>query len=215
LLVVLTRLSRLNADHSAVGVGRQSAFRLIQQDEFVAKRVANARAPADGDVKRTLDALAACTQEERESLVDVGNHNVCLGPDLQMNDQFRVGLRKSEASRFIASPQQAMTELVPIKGNCRVKIGDAEQVIVEFSKQGPLRAHVDESRTELGTAWLSETTARTGANSPTCLAVLPSRRRLLNVDSSDDPVHQHPHVVAIAAAHDGARSETVDDCIIE
>jgi hypothetical protein len=40
------------------------------------------------------------------------------------------------SGRFTASPQQAMTELVAIKGDPRVKIGNAEQVIVEFSKQG-------------------------------------------------------------------------------
>jgi hypothetical protein len=106
-----------------------------------------------------LDALAACAQEERESLVGVGNHNVCLGPDLQMNDQFRVGLRKSEASRFIASPQQAMAELVPIEGNRRVKIGNTEHVIVEFLKQRPFRAHVDASRTEF---------SRGSARAPPC-----------------------------------------------
>jgi hypothetical protein len=41
-----------------------------------------------------------------------------------------------------------MTELVSIEGDRRVKIGDAEQVIVEFSKQGPFRTHVNESPTE-------------------------------------------------------------------
>ena len=143
------RRSGLNADHSPIGVGRQSAFRLIQKDEFVAEWVANARAPADRDVERTLDTHAACAKEERESLVHVGNHNVCLGPDLQVNDQLRVGLRKSEASRFTVSPQQAMTELIAIKGDRGVKIGAAEQVIVEFSKQGSFRAHVDETPTEL------------------------------------------------------------------
>ena len=134
--MVVTRWSTIDADHSPIGVGRQSAFRLIQQDEFVAKRVANARATADRDVERSLYAHAACAQEERESLVDVGNHNVRLGSDLQVNDQVRVGLRKSEARRFTASPQQAMAELVPIKGDRRVKIGDAEQVIVELSNRG-------------------------------------------------------------------------------
>jgi hypothetical protein len=87
-----------------MGVGRQSAFRLIQQDEFVAKRVANPRAPADRDVERMLDALAACPKEERKSLVGIGDQNVSLWPDLEVNDQLRFGLRKSEASRFIASP---------------------------------------------------------------------------------------------------------------
>lgn len=125
-----------------MGVGGQSAFRLIQQHEFVAEWIANARTPADRDVERTLDTRAACAQEERQSLVHVGNQNVRLGPDSQVNDQLRVGLRKREASRFAASPQQAMTELVAIKGNRRVKIGDAEQMIVEFSKQGSFRAHV-------------------------------------------------------------------------
>jgi hypothetical protein len=81
---------------------------------------------------RWLDAHAACAQEECESLVDIGNHNVRFGPDPQVNDQLSFGFRKSEASRFTASPQQAMTELVAIKGNRRVKIGDAQQVIVEF-----------------------------------------------------------------------------------
>lgn len=141
--MVVTRWSTFDADHSPIGVGRQSAFRLIQQDEFVAKRVANARATADRDVERSLYAHAACAQEERESLVDVGNHNIRLGSDLQVNDQLRVGLRKSQASRFTASPQQAMPELVPIKGDRRVKIGDAEQVIVELSKQGRFSAHVE------------------------------------------------------------------------
>jgi hypothetical protein len=135
---------RLNPDHSSLGVGRQSAFRLVQQDKFVAKGIANARAPADHNVERTLNALAACAQETRESLVDIGDQNVRLGSDLQVNDQLGVGLWKGEASRFIASPQQAMTELVAIKGDRRVKIGDAKQMIVEFLKQGPFSAHVKE-----------------------------------------------------------------------
>jgi hypothetical protein len=74
---------RLNPDHSALDVCRQSAFRLVQQDEFVAKGIANARAPTDRNVERTLSGLAACAQETRESLVDIRNQNVCLGSDLQ------------------------------------------------------------------------------------------------------------------------------------
>jgi hypothetical protein len=79
-----------------------------------------------------------------ESLVDIDDQNVRLGSDLQVNDKLRVRLGKGEASRFIASPQQSMTELVAIKGDRRLKIGDAKQMIVEFSKQGPFSAHVKE-----------------------------------------------------------------------
>jgi hypothetical protein len=39
-----------------------------------------------------------------------------------------------------------MTELLSIKGDRRVKIGDAEQVIVKFTKQGPL-THFNDSST--------------------------------------------------------------------
>jgi predicted nucleic acid-binding protein len=133
-LAAVTRRPRLNADHSPIGIGRQSAFRLIQEDEFVAEGIANARASPDRNVERALDRLAARAQEARESLVGVGDHDVRLGADVQMNDQLRVGLRKREASRFAASPQQAMAELVAIEGNRRVQIGDAEQMIVDFSK---------------------------------------------------------------------------------
>jgi hypothetical protein len=41
-------------------------------------------------------------RKSAKALFGVGNHNVRLWPDLQVNDQLRVGLRKSEASRFIA-----------------------------------------------------------------------------------------------------------------
>jgi hypothetical protein len=144
-----TRRPRLHPDHSPLGIGRQSAFRLVQQDEFVAKRIANARTPTNRDVERTLNALAARAQEERESLVYVGDQNVRLGSDLQVNDKLRVRLGKGEASRFIASPQKAVTELVAIKGDRRVKIGDAKQMIVEFSKQGCFKAHFKETPMEL------------------------------------------------------------------
>jgi hypothetical protein len=137
---------RLNPDHSPLGVGRQSAFRLVQQDEFVAKWIANARTPADRNVERRLNALAACAKEACESLADIGDQNVRLGSDLQVNDKLCVGLRKGEASCFIASPKQAMTELVAIKEDRGVKIGDAEQMIVEFSKQRLFTAHVKEPR---------------------------------------------------------------------
>ena len=117
---------RLNPDHLPLGVGRQSAFRLVQQDEFVAKGIANARTPTDRNIERTLNALAAGAQEERESLVDIGDQNVRLGSDLQVDDKLRVRLGKGEASGFIASLQKPMTELVAIERDRRVKIGDAK-----------------------------------------------------------------------------------------
>ena len=143
------RWPRLNPDHSPLGVGRQSTFRLVQQDEFVAKGITNAGTPADRNIEWRLNALAACAQETRESLVDIGDQNVRLGSDLQVNDKLRVCLGKGEANCFIASPKQAMTELVAIKGDRRVKIGDAKQMIVEFSKQGCFKAHFKETPMDL------------------------------------------------------------------
>jgi hypothetical protein len=75
LLAAITRRSRLNADHSPIGVGRQSAFRLIQQDEFVAKRIANARAPADrfattGDDRACRDKRKSPRQDRRRAASD-------------------------------------------------------------------------------------------------------------------------------------------------
>src|SRR5271154_4453554 len=64
-------------------------------------------------------------------------HLILLRRDVQSSARVSRKMAPDERSgRFTASPQQAMTELVAIKGDPRVKIGNAEQVIVEFSKQG-------------------------------------------------------------------------------
>jgi hypothetical protein len=134
LAVICVRRSPLDTLHPPIGVGGQSALGLIQHDQFVAKGITNARATADCNIEWVLDGRPACVQKCRESFIDVANQNVRLGSNVEVYDEFRVRLGESEAGSFIASPQQTMTQFVPIKGNRRVKIGDPKQMIVELSK---------------------------------------------------------------------------------
>ena len=98
------RWRRLDACDSTFGVGRQLAFGLIQYDQRVAEGVAQSRTRADADVEWVLDRLAARTQEGRESRLDVVNHNVRLGSDVEVNYKLRVRFRKSKTCCFLASP---------------------------------------------------------------------------------------------------------------
>jgi hypothetical protein len=122
-------------------VGRQRAFGLVQQNQFVAKRVANARASADRDVERSLYRLAARAQEQRERLINIVNDNIGFWTDVQVHDEFRVRIRKGKTDRFVASPQHWMSEAIAIERYRRIKIGDAKQKVVELSKQGALGGH--------------------------------------------------------------------------
>jgi hypothetical protein len=107
---------------------------LVQQNQFVAKRVANARASANRDVERSLYRLAARAQEQRERLITIVNDNIGFWTDIQVHDELSVGVRKSKADRFVASPQDRMSEAIAIERYRRIKIGDAKQKVVELSK---------------------------------------------------------------------------------
>jgi hypothetical protein len=107
---------------------------LIAYDQLIAEGVANARAAANRNVEGRFDDLAAFSQDRPESLVDVIDENVRLGPDVQMYDQFRIRLWKFEADRLVRSPHQAMAEFVPIERNGRFKVGCSQQVTVDFSE---------------------------------------------------------------------------------
>jgi hypothetical protein len=132
---------RPDPDHPALFVGHEAAFGLVQQSEFVTKWVANARAAADRNVEWVLNCLAARVQESREGLVNIFNDNIGFGADLQVNDELCIGVRKAEPDRFVASPQDSMPEAVTVKGYRRIEIGDAEEKVVEPSKQGPTGDH--------------------------------------------------------------------------
>jgi hypothetical protein len=124
----------LNADHPALLVSRELALRLVQQSEFVAERVANARASANRDVERSLYRLAARAQEQRERLINIVNDNIGFRTDIQVHDELRVGVRKSKADRLVASPQDRMSEAIAIERYRRVKIRDAKQKVVQLSE---------------------------------------------------------------------------------
>ena len=124
-------------------VGRQLAFGLVQQNQFVAEGVANARASANRDVERMLYRLAARAQEERECLINILNENIGFGTDVQVHDELRLRVWKGKADRFVASPQHSMPEAITIEGYRRIQIGDAKQEVVELSKQGPVRTHAN------------------------------------------------------------------------
>jgi hypothetical protein len=133
-LAMTSLSSRLDTDHPAVGVGRQLAFGLIQDDQFVAERVAPTRTPFNRNVERVLDCLTACAHERHECGIDVANQNIRLGSFAKVYDKLCFGLSKGEADCFIASPQQSMAELVSIERDRCIKIGYAKQMIVELSK---------------------------------------------------------------------------------
>jgi hypothetical protein len=85
-----------NAGDPAIGVCHQISFGLIQYRQFVPERVANARTPAYRQVERRLDSLAARPQECRKRFVDVGDDNVRLGPNAEVDNQFRIRLWSSK-----------------------------------------------------------------------------------------------------------------------
>ena len=126
---------RRDADHMAIGVGHQLSLGLIQDDQFVAERIANACATANRQVEWSLKGVAARTYEGRESLVDVAHENIRLRSNVKVYDQFCIRLWKLEADRFISSPQETVAELIPIERNRRFEVGDAKQMTVDFSKQ--------------------------------------------------------------------------------
>jgi hypothetical protein len=131
----------LNAGHPAFRVGRQPALGLVQQGEFIAERVADARAAADRDVERRFDSLAAGAEEDRKRVLDIVNQNIGFRADTQVAHEFGVGVRKGEADRVFASPKHAMPKAVAIEGDRGVKVGDAKQEIVELSKQRAVGGH--------------------------------------------------------------------------
>jgi hypothetical protein len=92
----LVRRARLNSGHPPIGVGRQAALGLVEDDQLVAEGIADARAATDRNVERGLDRLAARAQESRESLVNIFNDNIRFWADIQVNDELRVGVRKGE-----------------------------------------------------------------------------------------------------------------------
>ena len=127
--------------HPPVGVGRQPAFRLVQQNHFVAEWVANARASANRDVERRLHGLTAGLQEGGESRVRILNDNIGFGANVEVNDELRVCFGERKADGFVGSPQDRMPETIAIEGNRCIKVGDAKQEVVELTKQRPADAH--------------------------------------------------------------------------
>jgi hypothetical protein len=124
----------LDASDTAVGVGDERAFRLIQDHQYVAKGIAHTRAPPDRNVERRLDCLASSAQEKVEGFVDIVNDYIGFGADIQVNYELGVRVRKSKPNRFRASPQDSVPEAIAIKPYRRIKIGDAKQEIVQLSK---------------------------------------------------------------------------------
>jgi len=88
---------------------------LIEDDEFIAERIPNARASASRNVERALHGLAARVQEERESCVNIFNQNIGFWADVQVNHELRVGVRKANPDRLLASPYDAMPETIAIE----------------------------------------------------------------------------------------------------
>ena len=103
------------AGHSPVSVGDEAAFGLVEDDQYVAERIADAGAAANGNVEGALDSLAAGVEEQLEGVVDIFNQNIGFGADVQVNYELGVGVRKGEADRSLASPHHVMPKPVAIK----------------------------------------------------------------------------------------------------
>jgi hypothetical protein len=114
---------------------------LIQYDNHVAKRIANAGAAAYRDIEGSLDGVPARPQELGISLFDISNQDVCFRADPQMHDELCIRLGKREARRLAALPQEAVAQFVTVEGDRRINIGDAKQMIVDLSKQGLIGGH--------------------------------------------------------------------------
>jgi DNA-binding MarR family transcriptional regulator len=135
------RRPRLNADHPTLTIGRQTTFGLVQQNQLVAERVANARTSADRDVEGRLHSLAARAHEKRERFIDILNYNIGFRADVEVHNELRVRVRESKADRFVTPPQHAMAEAIVIEGDGRVQIAGAKQKAIQLSKQWALGAH--------------------------------------------------------------------------
>jgi hypothetical protein len=97
------------ASYSTVGIGHQLSFRLIQDDQFVAKGVAYSRTTANRYVEWGQNRLAPGLQKGCESLVDVCDQYVRLRSDMKVYYQLGVRLRKTETRSLTAAPQQSVT----------------------------------------------------------------------------------------------------------
>ena len=75
----------LHAGDPPIGVCDQLSFRLVQYDEHVAKRIANAGTTAYRDIEERLDGFPARPQELGVSLFDVSNQDVCFRADTEMH----------------------------------------------------------------------------------------------------------------------------------
>ena len=138
LQLALVGRRRPDAGHPTVSIGDEAAFGLVEDDQYVPEGIADAGAAANRNLERGLDSLAAGVQEQLECVVDIFNQNIGFGTDVQVNYELGVGVRKGEADRFRASPQQTMPKPVAIEGDGCVEIGDAKQKVVELSEQWPV-----------------------------------------------------------------------------
>jgi hypothetical protein len=76
------RPNPLDADDATFVVGRQRAFGLVQQNQFVAEGIADTRASPYRDVERILHSLAARAYEGAKRLVNIFNQNISFGTDV-------------------------------------------------------------------------------------------------------------------------------------
>jgi hypothetical protein len=60
---------------------------------------------------------------------------ISKGGDLQVDDEFRIGIGEGEPRGVLVPPQQWMTEPIMIEGDGRVEIADAQQMIVQLAEQ--------------------------------------------------------------------------------
>nr|WP_143534235.1 hypothetical protein [Rhizobium sullae] len=124
----------LDTGDTPLRVRDQRPFRLVQNHNYVAERIADSGASSDRDFEWRLHSLSAGGQELLKRLVHVIDQDVGLGTDMKMDNQFRVGFREPKAGGFIVPPNQGLTEPAPIKSYGCIEITHVEEMIVELAE---------------------------------------------------------------------------------
>ncbi|WFU91966.1 hypothetical protein QA644_24320 (plasmid) [Rhizobium sp. CC1099] len=87
----------LDARDTPLRVRDQRPFRLVQDHNYIAERIADPGASPDRDFEWRLHSLSAGGQEFLKRLIHVIDQDVGLGTDIKMDNQFRIGFRERKA----------------------------------------------------------------------------------------------------------------------
>ena len=124
------------APDNPVCIGDEHAFAQIQEDEPILPRVGDDRAASDWDVEWLDDDSPARFDDRRGRFIgrrheQVDFHFWSLG----LNDDFSVGVGHAEARCHPGSPDQLVSEPVPVKSKPRLEIRHRDPQTIDFAEK--------------------------------------------------------------------------------